>query len=90
MLLMQKNSALLAVLYLCLFACIFHTAHECPILKHFSRGLKLMAMDYYCFIPRERDLLIQKNRAFDFTECECVCLLIFIHSSGGAWCCADY
>lgn len=74
---MQKTSALLTVLYLRLFACIFHTAHESPIWKHFSKGLKLMAMDYYCFIPRESELLIQKNRAFDFIECECVFINIY-------------
>lgn len=62
MLLMQKKNALLAVLYLCLFACIFLTARECPILKYFSKGLKLMAMDYYCFIPREGELVIGSEK----------------------------
>lgn len=36
-----------------------------------------MAMDYYCFIPRESKLLIQKNRAFDFIECERVFINIY-------------
>lgn len=75
---MQKNSSLLAELYLHLFAWIFHTDHESPIWKHFSKGLKLMAMDYNCFIPRESELLIQKNRAFDFIGCECVFINIYM------------
>lgn len=75
---MQKNSALLAELYLHLFAWIFYTDHESPIWKHFSKGLKLMAMDCYCFISRESELLIQKNRAFDFIRCECVFINIYM------------
>lgn len=35
-------------------------------------------MDYYCFIPKEKRLLIPKNRAFDFIECEYVFINIYM------------
>lgn len=62
----------------CTVICVLYTTHESPIWKYFSKGLKPMAMDYYCFIPKEKRLLIQKNRAFDFTESEYVFINIYM------------
>lgn len=70
--------------------CVLYTAHESPIWKYFSKGLKPMAMDYCCFIPKEKRFYWFRKTELLVSLNVNMCLLIFICSSGGVWCCADY